>query len=45
MYAARLEDDGIPVDVHLYEGMLHGFINHPYPPTFDAVEKIIRFVG
>jgi acetyl esterase len=44
MYAARLEDAGVPVSYRLYEGVIHAFINRPYPQTFEAFNAIIDFV-
>lgn len=41
MYAARLQDEGVEVDYHLYTGMLHAFINQTYQKTFEAMEDII----
>ena len=45
LYAAKLEDEGVPVEYHLYPGIIHAFINRPYKQTFDAFEKIIRFIN
>lgn len=44
MYAARLEDEGIPVEYHVYKGMIHGFINRPYQRTFEALDDIIHSI-
>ncbi len=44
MYAARLEDEGVQVEYHLYEGAIHAFINRPYQQTFEAFHAIINFV-
>lgn len=44
MYAARLEDEGIPVDYHIYKGMIHGFINQAYGKTFDALNDICKSI-
>jgi acetyl esterase len=44
MYAAKLEDNGVPVEYHIYEGMLHGFINRTYQKTFEALDDIIAAV-
>lgn len=41
MYAAKLEDAGVPVEYHLYKGMVHAFINRPLQKTFEAFEAII----
>ncbi|MGI6005516.1 MAG: substrate-binding domain-containing protein [Christensenellales bacterium] len=41
MYAAKLQDNGVPVEYHLYEGMLHAFINRTYQQTFEALDAII----
>lgn len=41
MYAARLEDAGVPVEYHIYEGMVHAFINRPQQKTFEAFNDII----
>lgn len=40
MYAARLEDAGIPVEYHLYQGMVHAFINRPQQKTFEALDMV-----
>jgi len=40
IYAARLEDEGVPLEYHLYKGMLHGFINRTYGKTFEALDVI-----
>jgi acetyl esterase len=42
-YAARLQDEGVPVEYSLKRGMLHGFFNRPYRETIDAFELIGRF--
>ena len=44
MYAAKLEDNGVEVEYHLYKGMLHAFINRPYQKTFEALDDIIQAV-
>lgn len=44
MYAAKLEDNGIDVEYHLYKGMTHAFINRPYQSTFEALDAIIKAV-
>lgn len=41
MYAARLEDAGVPVEYHIYKGMVHAFINRPQQKTFEAFHDII----
>lgn len=41
MYAARLEDEGVPVEYHLYTGMIHAFINRTYQKSFEAMDDII----
>ena len=38
MYAARLEDAGVEVEYHLYEGMVHAFLNRPQQKTFEALD-------
>lgn len=44
MYAARLQDAGIPVAYHLYEGMLHGFVNRSYQKTFACLNQLCQDV-
>lgn len=44
MYAARLEDAGVPVEYNLYKGMVHAFINRPQQKTFEAFDAIIRAI-
>lgn len=44
MYAARLEDEGVEVEYHLYTGVLHAFINQTYQKTFEAMDDIIAAV-
>ena len=38
MYAARLEDSGVPVEYHIYKGMVHAFLNRPQKQTFEALD-------
>lgn len=40
MYAAKLEDQGVGVEYHLYTGMIHGFLNRAYGKTFDCLNAI-----
>lgn len=40
VYAAVLQDDGVPVEYRLYKGMLHGFINRAYGKTFECLSAI-----
>lgn len=44
MYAAKLEDFQVPVEYHLYKGMIHAFINRPYQKTFEAFDTIIETI-
>lgn len=44
MYAAKLSDQGVGVEYHLMEGMIHGFINSTYDSSFKALDLAIRFV-
>jgi acetyl esterase len=43
-YAARLEDEAVAVEYDLVRGMIHGFINRPYRQTFEALNRIGRFL-
>lgn len=43
-YAAKLEDNGVPVKYHIIEGMVHGFLNWTYGKTFDAMNYAIAFI-
>lgn len=38
MYAARLEDAGIPVEYHMYKGMIHSFFNYAYRQSFECLD-------
>ena len=42
-YAQRLQEAGTAVEYHLYEGMPHGFLVHPYRQTFAALDAVGRF--
>ena len=44
MYAARLQDAGVPVAYNLYKGMVHAFINRPQQKTFEAFDAIIQAI-
>ena len=44
MYAAKLEDQGVPVEYHIMEGMVHGFINWTYRESFRALDLAAQFV-
>ena len=44
MYAAALEDAGCQVKYHIYEGMLHAFLNRTYRQTFECLDDIIACV-
>lgn len=44
MYAAKLSDQGVGVEYHLMEGMIHGFINSTYDSSFKALDLAARFV-
>lgn len=44
MYAARLEDEGVEVDYHIYKGMVHAFLNRPQQKTFEALNDIAEAI-
>lgn len=44
IYANCLKNDGVVVDVKVYEGMPHAFILRTYDETFEALDKIVEFV-
>lgn len=44
MYAKRLQDAGVPVECHVYQGMPHAFILRTYEETFEALNTICAFV-
>ncbi len=44
IYAKRLQDAGVPVECHVYEGMPHAFILRTYEETFEALDVICRFI-
>lgn len=44
MYAARLEDEGVKVEYHIYKGMIHAFINRPHHQTIEALNQMINFI-
>lgn len=43
-YAAKLEDGGIEVEVHIYKGMIHAFLNAAYGKTFNMLDDICKFI-
>jgi acetyl esterase len=44
MYAARLQDEGVPVRHFLVPGVVHAYIHRPYPATFETFAEIAGFV-
>lgn len=44
IYAKCLQDAGVSVECHLYEGMPHAFILRTYTETFDALDQICAFL-
>ena len=41
MFAAKLQDQGNEVEYHIYEGMVHAFLNRPQQKTFEAMDDVI----
>jgi len=44
-YAARLRDDGVPVEEVCFAGQPHGFVNFGVPAAADAFERIGAWLG
>lgn len=42
-YGARLQASGVDVDMHRYDGLIHGFIQLPIPINEDVFQMIGRF--
>lgn len=40
MYAAKLQDSGVNVNYHLYEGMIHGFLNRTLQKSYECLNQI-----
>lgn len=40
MYAAKLEDSGVEVAYHIYEGMIHGFLNRTLQKSYECLNQI-----
>ena len=44
MDAAKLEDQGVPVEYHIMRGMVHGFINWTYRESFRALDLTTEYM-
>lgn len=40
MFAAKLQDAGVPVEYHVYEGMIHGFLSRTLQKSYACMDQI-----